>query len=31
YPDHDRVCIRDRSLPDDEWTTIAGVPATSPY
>lgn len=31
YPDHDRVCIRDRSLPDDEWTTIAGMPATSPY
>lgn len=31
YPDHDRVCIRDRSLPDDEWTTIAGVSATSPY
>ena len=31
YPDHDRVCIRDRSLPDDEWTTIAGMPAASPY
>ena len=31
YPDHDRVCIRDRSLPDDEWTTIDGKPASSPY
>jgi uncharacterized cupin superfamily protein len=31
YPDHDRVCIRDRSLADDEWTTMSGAPATSPY
>jgi uncharacterized cupin superfamily protein len=31
YPDHDRVCIRDRSLPDDVWTTLDGAPATSPY
>jgi uncharacterized cupin superfamily protein len=31
YPDHDRVCHRDRSLPDDIWTNGAGVPATSPY
>ena len=27
YPDHDRICIRDRSLPDDAWTTIDGRPA----
>lgn len=27
YPDHDRVCLRDRSLPDDVWTTLAGQPA----
>lgn len=31
YPDHDRVCIRDRSLPDDIWTNAAGQPADSPY
>lgn len=31
YPDHDRVCLRDRSLPDDLWTDGAGAPATSPY
>ncbi|MFK3737007.1 cupin domain-containing protein [Massilia sp. TN1-12] len=31
YPDHDRVCIRDRSLPDDVWTTLDGAPAASPY
>ena len=31
YPDHDRVCIRDRSLPDDIWTDGAGNPATSAY
>lgn len=31
YPDHDRVCIRDRSLPDDIWTDTAGNPANSPY
>lgn len=31
YPDRDRVCHRDRSLPDDIWTNGAGEPATSPY
>ena len=31
YPDHDRVCLRDRSLPDDIWTDFAGQPAASPY
>ena len=31
YPDHDRVCHRDRSLPDDAWTDAAGVPASNPY
>lgn len=31
YPDHDRVCLRDRSLPDDIWTDLAGRPASSPY
>lgn len=31
YPDHDRVCLRDRSLPDDIWTDCAGTPADSPY
>nr|WP_315490807.1 cupin domain-containing protein [uncultured Rhodoferax sp.] len=31
YPDHDRVCLRDRSLPDDIWTDGAGQPAISPY
>ena len=31
YPDHDRVCLRDRSLPDDIWTDGAGQPAASPY
>lgn len=31
YPDHDRVCLRDRSLPDDLWTDGAGRPASSPY
>ncbi len=30
-PDHDRVCHRDRSLPDDIWTDGAGNPASSPY
>lgn len=28
YPDHDRVCHRDRSLPDDEWTTVSGTPVS---
>lgn len=31
YPDHDRVCLRDRSLPDDIWTDGAGQTADSPY
>lgn len=31
YPDHDRVCLRDRSLPDDIWTGSSGKPAPSPY
>ncbi|MCE3606087.1 cupin domain-containing protein [Massilia sp. P8910] len=31
YPDHDRVCQRDRSLPDDIWMDAAGEPASSPY
>lgn len=31
YPEHDRVCLRDRSLPDDVWTDLAGQPASSPY
>lgn len=31
YPDHDRVCHRDRALPDDIWTDAKGNPARSPY
>lgn len=31
YPDHDRICVRDRSLPDDIWTDGAGRPAANPY
>ncbi|GAB4385186.1 MAG: cupin domain-containing protein [Elainellaceae cyanobacterium] len=31
YPDQDRVCHRDRSLPDDIWTNGAGEAAPSPY
>lgn len=31
YPDHDRVCHRDRSLPNDIWTDGAGAPARNPY
>lgn len=31
YPDHDRVCVRDRSMPDDIWTDGAGQPAASVY
>ncbi|OLP18651.1 cupin [Leptolyngbya sp. 'hensonii'] len=30
YPDHDWVCHRDRSLPDDIWTNSAGEPIPSP-
>lgn len=31
YPDHDRICLRDRALPDDIWTDCSGEPAQSPY
>jgi uncharacterized cupin superfamily protein len=31
YPELDRVCQRDRSLPDDIWTNGAGEPAPNPY
>ena len=31
YPENDRVCLRDRSLPDDIWIDLAGQPASSPY
>ena len=31
YPGHDRICIRDRSQPDDVWTDLAGSPASNPY
>jgi uncharacterized cupin superfamily protein len=31
YPNHDRVCHRDRSLPHDVWTDGGGNPASSPY
>jgi uncharacterized cupin superfamily protein len=31
YPDHDRICHRDRSRPDDVWTDGQGNPASSPY
>lgn len=31
YPDHDRVMLRDRSLPDDLWTDLSGNAADSPY
>jgi uncharacterized cupin superfamily protein len=31
YPDHNRICLRDRSLPDDIWTDCAGEPALSAY
>ncbi len=31
YPDHNRICHRDRALPDDVWTNAAGEPASSPY
>lgn len=31
YPDHNRVCLRDRSLPDDIWTNFDGDPADNPY
>jgi uncharacterized cupin superfamily protein len=31
YPDHDRICHRDRSQPDDTWTDVVGRPASNPY
>lgn len=31
FPDHDRVCHRDRSLTDDIWTDSQGHPASNPY
>ena len=31
YPDHNRVCIRDRSKEDDIWVDFDGNPAYSPY
>lgn len=31
YPDHDRICHRDRALPDDIWTDGQGRPASNPY
>jgi len=31
YPDHERVCVRDRSQPEDIWIDLAGKPAGSPY
>lgn len=31
YPDHNRVCFRDRSLPDDIWTDLDGNTASSAY
>jgi uncharacterized cupin superfamily protein len=31
YPDHDRVCLRDRSQPEDLWTDCSRRPAESPY
>ncbi|PZQ76822.1 MAG: cupin [Variovorax paradoxus] len=31
YPEHDRICLRDRSQPEDIWTDTTGRPADSPY
>jgi uncharacterized cupin superfamily protein len=31
YPDHDRVCHRNRREPDDVWTDLAGLPSESPH
>lgn len=31
YPDHGRICIRDRALPDDIWTDLNGSLADNPY
>lgn len=31
YPEHQRVCFRDRSLPEDVWRDMQGEPASNPY
>jgi uncharacterized cupin superfamily protein len=31
YPDHDRICHRDRPQPDDVWTDGQGNLAYSSY
>ncbi|WP_199195346.1 cupin domain-containing protein [Thiomonas sp. X19] len=31
YPDHGRICLRDRSEPDDLWFDLRGQPASNPY
>lgn len=31
YPEHDRRCVRVRSLSDDIWQDLGGHPATCPY
>ncbi|MGF1560656.1 MAG: cupin domain-containing protein [Geminicoccaceae bacterium] len=31
YPDHDRICHRDRAQPEDVWTDGNGKPASNPY
>ena len=31
YPDHDRVCRRERAAPDDSWFDGKGNRATNPY
>lgn len=30
-PDHDRICVRDRSQPCEIWTDFAGGPASNTY
>lgn len=30
YPDHDRICHRDRSAPEDVWTDLSGQPVPGP-
>lgn len=31
YPEINRVCHRDRSLPEDVWTDLSGNPAACPF
>lgn len=31
YPDHQRICFRDRSQPEDIWQDLAGNGARNPY